>query len=76
MNYNGEYRIPAGTTTLTVKGAINRIEEEYEVSDFGLQINGRNIFYVLYLKDKLSYRRGFSIMIGDRVILDWDNCKR
>ena len=49
------------------------LDEEFSVTDFGLKIRDKNIFYFLYLKDKLSYRRGFSIMIGDKTIFNWDN---
>jgi hypothetical protein len=59
--------------TDTIYEVKKKIEDEFVVSDFGLKIKDRNIFYFLYMKDKLSYRRGLSIMIGDRVIFEWDN---
>ena len=57
----------------TIYGVRKMLDEEFSVTDFGLKVCDRNIFYFLYLKDKLSYRRGFSIMIGDKTIFEWDN---
>lgn len=70
--------ITAGTQTSPIDSMINsikRMNEEFIVSDFGFKIRDHNIFYILYMKDKLSYRRGFSIMIGDKTVINWDNCK-
>ena len=77
---NMGYDIPAGTTTRSTKPKtfeehIAEIKEEFEEWDFGLKLKGKNIFYFLYLKDKLSYRKGLMIMIGHKTILNWDNCK-
>lgn len=52
----------------------HQLQTEYSVFDFGLKIKKRNIFYFLYLKDKLSYRRGVSLMIGEKTVFNWDNC--
>jgi len=57
----------------TTYGIRKILDEEFSVTDFGLKIRDKNIFYFLYIKDKLSYRRGFSIMIGDKTIFNWDN---
>ncbi len=57
----------------TIYSIRKKLDEEFSVSDFGLKIGDRNIFYFLYLKDKLSYRKGISIMIGDKTIFEWDN---
>lgn len=62
--------ITASPNTYYIRKAL---DEEFVVTDFGLKIRDKNIFYFLYLKDKLSYRRGFSIMIGDKTIFEWDN---
>ena len=45
--------------------------ETEETFEFGIKIKGRNIFWVLYLTDKLSTNKGFTLMIGEKTIIDW-----
>lgn len=63
----------SASTTLDYIPIRKVLDDEFSVTDFGLKIKDRNIFYFLYLKDKLSFRRGISLMIGDRTIFEWDN---
>ena len=78
MRYEDIY-IPAGTTTQPsierVSDILEKFKSELVESDFGLKINGINIFYFLYLKDKLSCKRGRSIMLGSKTVFqyDWGN---
>lgn len=71
MHENDDF-IPAGTT---IENKINSfreyMESTTETSDFGLKIKDRNIFYFLFLKDKISSRFGFSFMIYDKVVFDF-----
>lgn len=45
--------------------------ETEETFEFGIKVKGRNIFWILYLTDKLSDAKGFTLMIGNWTIIDW-----
>ena len=73
MNRVTEY-IPAGTT---IEEFEREMESSVEVSfDFGMKIKGRNIFYILYLTDKLSKAWGFTFMIGDKIVINYIKKKK
>lgn len=49
----------------------NRMKMETEETfEFGIKVKGRNVFWILYLTDKLSSAKGFTLMIGHWTILN------
>jgi len=74
MNTTNEY-IPAGTNTIrrpntyeeVIREMIMTTEETFELS---IKARDRNVFWFLYLTDKLSDNWGITLMIGNRIILD------
>ena len=68
--------VPAGTTSTNCTRSIEDFERYLkenlsEIFEFGMKIRNRNIFYVLLMKDKKTGQVGFSIMLGDRTVIDY-----
>lgn len=68
--------IPAGTT---IEQRVNSFKEYIklitEATEFGIKFKSKNLIYILYLKDKLSKYWGFTIMIGNKTVINWGNNK-
>ena len=71
---NNMYFVPASGCSNPFHQVDDMIKRETEETfEFGIKVKGRNVFWILYLTDKLSDSWGFTVMIGDWTIINY--CK-